>query len=610
MAVDNNETTYWESNYCSNCCNYLTMDFTSSKPVGWFYIRTGGEFIPFVDVSGSNDNNTWTPIFSHPKGNWRGLVYPQPTDVSFRYIRAGGCSNSTGGKIQLIELHVFDHWGKWGPPTSNDFINHNTYATLLGVNGIWQWGGSANSLTNYTSFTSNGRNYHDPTWDLDNPNQILNFSHWPTGQGAQGTWLNWDDEYSQWKNGKDGKPGFKQVIASIRYENAGAFLYSNWNNPFQDAFNYAKEFCRHFGNTTGNGYIQCVECGNEPWTFPSDFYREILAGFAAGCRSGDISMKVLPGAFQADTRDLDPTSGGNYIGTHVNASTLGNIDVLNIHAYSYYDAPSSIGVTMATYPEDLRSSFQAIRNMIRWRNINTPGKSVYLTEWGWDGESIWDTPKCMSDSYHDVCVSSNAKALYAIRGLIKAAREGVDRATWFYYANDPYYAPLYARSGLLSTTYQAEPAYTTLKDFISNFGDLIHLGVIKEDFNASNPGFAYAMGSPNGTIRYIAMWLPIDADDNSTTTLVMPRSNWSVDTSATWMRLSGSGKVVINPSDAMTSDSGTYRFKISSNPLFVAVKSSNGSSSNGSSSSDQVMESDAAWPLPCLILTIACLFAI
>lgn len=73
-----------------------------------------------------------------------------------------------------------------------------------------------------------------------------------------------------------------------------------------------------------------------------------------------------------------------------------NITTLNVHAYSFYDGS---GETLATWPEDPRSSMQAVKNMIRWRNVNMPGKKVFLTEWGWDGASTIDTPGNLLDLF-------------------------------------------------------------------------------------------------------------------------------------------------------------------------------------------------------------------
>jgi len=65
---------------------------------------------------------------------------------------------------------------------------------LVGVNGFWQWGGAPNSPLVYSDIVTSARSYENMNWDLDNPNEKLNFSHFPTGQGGGGSLLNWDSE--------------------------------------------------------------------------------------------------------------------------------------------------------------------------------------------------------------------------------------------------------------------------------------------------------------------------------------------------------------------------------------------------------------------------------
>jgi hypothetical protein len=44
------------------------------------------------------------------------------------------------------------------------------------------------------------------------------------------------------------------------------------------------------------------------------------------------------------------------------------------------------GIRVATYPEDKDSSFNSIRNIVRWRDSNMPIKPIWVTEWGWDAD--------------------------------------------------------------------------------------------------------------------------------------------------------------------------------------------------------------------------------
>ena len=68
-----------------------------------------------------------------------------------------------------------------------------------------------------------------------------------------------------------------------------------------------------------------------------------------------------------------------------------------------------------------------VRNFIRFRDANFPGKPIYLTEWGWDSDGAGETASG-SES-----VSERAQALYAIRGAMMFARQGKKKFLCPYY---------------------------------------------------------------------------------------------------------------------------------------------------------------------------------
>jgi len=317
--------------------------------------------------------------------------------------------------------------------------------------------------------------------------------------------------------------------------------------------------------------VKYIECGNEPWNYPADFYREVLAGFAQGSKDADPGMLVLPGALQADTPEYPTqyqTSGANYIGVRVNASIAKNIDIINTHAYSFINGSDWL---LATYPEDGRSTQNAIRNVVRWVDANMPGTQVYLTEWGWDGASAFDTPACMDGPYHKVCISAEGKALYIMRGLLKIARDGISRAHIFYYANGDAYSPIYARSGLTSsvtTKFQKEPVYYAIERFQALFGKLNFLSVVVE----SNSGYAYLLGEPGRPV-YLVSWLATDVNDTTISTLSIGKSpNWAVDLTVTnYVKLTGLTQLSVPASSVLKSNSSGYEIKVDKNLLAIPL---------------------------------------
>lgn len=125
----------------------------------------------------SMDNTKWEQIVLHPTGNFRGNVYPLSESVQGRYIKISQCSektDSTWVHATVYEFAVYDQYGKWGPSgVPSDYVNPHTMKDLLGVNGIWNWGGL--SPQNYSILFPNARNYHNLRWDLDNPSKSLFF---------------------------------------------------------------------------------------------------------------------------------------------------------------------------------------------------------------------------------------------------------------------------------------------------------------------------------------------------------------------------------------------------------------------------------------------------
>ena len=170
-----------------------------------------------------------------------------------------------------------------------------------------------------------------------------------------------------------------------------------------------------------------MQIGNEPWDYPAAFYNTLLNGFSQGCKAGDSALQVLPCALQADTTEAASSTSGNYIGARVLQADAQYLDALNIHAYSFYTRTED-GRNGATYPEDPRSYMHAVRNLIRWRDVNTPTLPVRITEWGWDSDGPVTT--CTGDQYWYSCVTEEAQAIYAVRGALLLAREGLESAVW------------------------------------------------------------------------------------------------------------------------------------------------------------------------------------
>lgn len=406
-------------------------------------------------------------------------------------------------KVYCWEIKAYDKYGSYGkrPAANAGGVSINE---LLGVNGYWSWGTDKySSLLGkdagphlYAKVATHARNYHDLTWDIESPNQAVDYSKMKIQGTKPKEWLDWDREYQEWIDAG------MQVQASLQFYR---FNPADWKTPKESAYQYAQSFTNHFGQKNGNGLVCSIEVGNEPWAYPADIYRQILSGMLHGAKDADPTIEVFPCALQAVDPEAEHTGiFKNYIGARVTQEMAAKLDGVNVHAYSYitgYD-----GIRKAVHPEHPISTFWEINNMVQWRDANMPGKKIYLSEWGWDGDGAGE------DCTHPECVSENAAAAYAVRGALIAGRLGIERATWFFYGNAKTGSQLYARSGLTSSIehgFQKKKAFINLEALKKYAGEGYFLDVIKEDEKV----WAYLYGDKNGKPIYLIAWLPKESEE-------------------------------------------------------------------------------------------------
>lgn len=484
---------------------YVTLDLGMIKRVGWLETRhfntTGSALSGRVYVSGNN--SSWVQVAALNTS----AIPTLPTAISpprnVRYIKIEFSLPETDwAKASLWEAKVYDEYGPYGPMPSA-MASSKTLSQLLGVNGIWGWGSNIYSFsipngqgpTLYNAVSKHARNYHELNWDVNDPDNIPNYTAMANGSGTQAQWwLNWDDEYEQWVEAN------MTVEASIQFTNASHPM-SVWNNPYNAAYNYGYQFARHFGPTYGNGLVECLEVGNEPWDYPADFYKTVLRGMARGAKDADPSIDILPCALQAGAPSAENSYFMNYTGARLSALEAPYLSGLNVHYYSFMNDQS--GTRIATYPENLLSGMRGVLNDIRFRNTNMPGKKICVTEWGWDSAGGGQ------DCTHSECVSEQAQALYGVRGALMYMRLGVDRLTWFFYGNLSAPSSLFTRSGLTGPAengYVKKKSFRAFREILNHIGDYRFLSVKQEN----SQGWVYEFGNATGN-KYLVAWRPVDA---------------------------------------------------------------------------------------------------
>ena len=462
----------------------------------------------------SMDGEIWEPITSFPPDSPHELLIDFPErKASFLKIEHTLVPKDWN-KVFCWEIKLYDKYGPFGKrPIANQ--GAVSLRQMLGVNGYWSWGtdqysfllGEKEGPRRYADFMSHARNYHDMTWDLNDPDQGIDFSKMKNSGTPAKEWVNWDTEYANWK-----KSGL-DVQASLQFYR---FDPSEWGTPEQSAYQYAHAFANHFGQKNGNGLVCTIEAGNEPWKYPSDVYLKILKGVINGAKDADPGIEVLPCALQAADPEMEKTDVfKNYIGSRIDAVSAQQLDGVNTHVYSYVTGQD--GKRRGVHPEHPMSSFWEINNLIRWRDHNMPGKKIYLSEWGWDCNGGGE------DCTHNECVTEEAAAAYAARGLLISARLGIERASWYYYANEKVPSSLYTRSGLTSSFnagFQHKKPFNSLQALIGWAGNAYFLKIIREDETA----WLYMFGDQANRPTHLVGWLPIDGNSLTTKVIQWPTS--------------------------------------------------------------------------------------
>ncbi len=492
---------------------YAIIDLGSPKEVGWITTRHWivGDDVSTTRLWLSNDLTTWTQVGTlDPSALFKITTLVQPP-ITARYVKVEHLLTGENWKKGAIwEVEIYDKNGPYGPMPPAE-PNPKNFNNLLGINGIWGWGqniyatqmpeGEGADL--YNDISTHARNYHNMIWDVSDPDIVPDYETMGNGGGTEGQWwLNWNLEYEGWVAAD------LKVQASIQFTKYQQPV-SAWSNPYLSAYNYGYAFANYFGPTNGNGFIETMEVGNEPWKYPADFYQSVLEGMAQGAKDADPALQVFPCALQAYADYVEEPEEGNYMGARISEAAAQNLDGINSHHYSYKYRDD--GLRIAVHPEHPESTFRGVLSDLRFRDANMPGKKLYMSEWGWDSDGLGE------DCTHGECVTEQEQALYAIRGAMILARLGVDRASWYFYANVEGDLPssLYARCGLTGselTGFAKKRSFKAFETLVNNLGETRFLSVLQEDEAA----YIYVLGTENGPSHLIA-WRPINGNDDETT---------------------------------------------------------------------------------------------
>ncbi len=463
---------------------YVIVDLGSVLDIGTIFTKywAGYSTATATKLYLSDDATTWEEIVDLDPDNPLNIQIFLPPGSTGRYIKIEHTLPvADHASVFVWEVQAYDEFGKFGPFLPPASSTHKL-KDMVGINAVWGWGHNICSSNlqpgqgpyQHNAYASHGRNYHFMNWDVADPDDPIDFASMGAGNGTPvHPWLNWDLEYQAWINAG------LEVQATIQF---GPYWEDfEWDDPFQSAYDYGYNFAYHFGPTHGKGLVRTMEVGNEPWYYDATIYRQILEGMASGAKAADPAMEVFPCALQAYEPYVEYATSGfrNYMGARVTPTEDPFLDGINIHNYGFIR--NVAGEQVAVHPEHPGAQFNGIRNAIRFRDNNMPGKKILLSEAGWDS----DSPN--EDCTHSECVPEESAAVYIPRSAMIAQRHGLDRVSYFFYANDQGgNSSLFTRSGLTESgenNFTPKKTFVALQTLVDSLGHCHFIDVFQEDEN-------------------------------------------------------------------------------------------------------------------------------
>ena len=288
------------------------------------------------------------------------------------------------------------------------------------------------------------RDYHPVEWDLGTNTAVL-----PPFPFAKNH-VDWSKVYGSWQ-----EKGWR-IDVCLMFESVNR---TNWTNV-EDARAYGYAFAREFGPTGKRKLVEWVEIGNEPGRWKDADYALIFKAMAEGVRAGDPSLKIA-------TCNLTTGKSGDYEkSVHCIANALELFDALSIHSYPQLEGWPT---WRRSFPEDpkLPRYLQDIDALCRWRDAHTPGKPVWLTEFGYDSST--KPPAATGDLAKWVGVTDTQQAKWLVRSLLVFSAMPLQRV-YIYFFNDEDQAGLHASSGI-TRHFQAKPSFYALSHLQRVLGD-------------------------------------------------------------------------------------------------------------------------------------------
>ncbi len=377
------------------------------------------------------------------------------------------------------------------------------------------------------------RDYHPVEWDLGKETSVL--PEFPFAKNR----VDWSQVYGSWRERQ------WSIDACLMFETINR---DDWKDLDADAKAYGGAFAREFGPSGNRKLVDSVEIGNEPGKWSDADYTRIFKAMAEGIRAADPKLKIA-------TCNLTTGQSGDYEKSVECVAKFPELfDVLSVHSYAQLEAWPT---WRRSFPEDpkLPRYLQDVEALCKWRDAHTPGKPVWITEFGYDSTT---KPNATSGDFTKwQGVTDEQQAQWLVRSLLVFSALPVERA-YVYFFNDDDQPGLHASAGL-TRHFKPKPSFHALAHLQRTLGDCRFQEIV-----TNQPGHLriYQYRNSAGKIVW-AVWSPTGEGKKFTTTLEnLPGKLTDIQR----MPLTGDSPA---PPSIPADTSGEFVAEVDENPLYL-----------------------------------------
>jgi hypothetical protein len=404
--------------------------------------------------------------------------------------------------VILIAIFVWMTAPIFAEETSPEAFRHPLVRDFLGVNGHFTFKPEL-----YRPVCGLVRNYHNLSWDVKAPGDPITLPDCVNR-------VNWETNvYGPWK-----KAGFETDICAMfgEFGSGKKGFEALWEGREAWAEEYGFALARYFGPYKGRSLCTSIEIDNEPGNeFPDSLYQTLFTRMAHGIRRGDPRIKIVTCAVRSGVADKYVKSLEE---TFSSAEIKPLFDVINLHLYAQKPQRPGQSPWDRSYPEDPNIDYlRELDAAIAWRNRETPGKEIWVTEFGYD--SCTDAAMKKRSGWFEKLnwrgVTDLQQAQYLVRSILCFSERDVNRA-YLYFYDDNDSASVHGASGL-TRHFQPKPSYWAVKHLYETLGDYRFQRVVKKTGGALCV-YEFVSGSDPDSFVWVA-WSPTNENRETEVTL-------------------------------------------------------------------------------------------